>query len=229
MGYEIKAIETMYSGYLFRSRLEARWAAMFDLLGWQWTYEPFDLNGWIPDFLLSPLTSEGSEVLVEVKGPGSEWEAAKRKAEKSLPDGDVECLIIGASPCGRLELVEWIDLGSAEDASEQFSIDQNRLKQRLIEEGLTEHQITAYMLTSELNDRHRQSFIECFSGVHGEWDDAVISDLRPHLNHFDFCAATQSFRQRLTGYHEDTTMDVNEKVLSRMWGEAHRKTRFVAR
>jgi hypothetical protein len=37
---------------------------MFDLLGWDWTYEPFDYDGYIPDFLLHG----GRETLVEVKG-----------------------------------------------------------------------------------------------------------------------------------------------------------------
>lgn len=51
----IKAIETTYRGYRFRSRLEARWAVFFDALGLKWEYEPegFDLGeaGWyLPDF-----------------------------------------------------------------------------------------------------------------------------------------------------------------------------------
>lgn len=42
----IKAIETEYKGYRFRSRLEARWAVFFDALGVEWVYEPegFDLT-----------------------------------------------------------------------------------------------------------------------------------------------------------------------------------------
>jgi len=52
MNYDIKAIETRYNGVNFRSRLEAKWAAMFDLLGWRWDYEPIDFNGWIPDFAI---------------------------------------------------------------------------------------------------------------------------------------------------------------------------------
>ena len=56
----IKAIETQYKGYLFRSRLEARWAVFFDALGLVWEYEPdgFDLGvfGWyLPDFWLPGL------------------------------------------------------------------------------------------------------------------------------------------------------------------------------
>src|SRR5437764_2554576 len=55
------SIPTLYNGVQFRSRLEARWAAFFDLCKWEWEYEPIDLNGWIPDFRLV------SNVLVEVK------------------------------------------------------------------------------------------------------------------------------------------------------------------
>lgn len=36
----IKAIETRYKGYRFRSRLEARWAVFFDTLEIKWEYEP---------------------------------------------------------------------------------------------------------------------------------------------------------------------------------------------
>lgn len=52
----VKAIETVYNGYRFRSRLETRWAVFFDILGLQWTYEPegFDLDGilYLPDFFI---------------------------------------------------------------------------------------------------------------------------------------------------------------------------------
>jgi hypothetical protein len=42
----IKAIETKYNGYHFRSRLEARWAVFFDALGVKYEYEPegYDLT-----------------------------------------------------------------------------------------------------------------------------------------------------------------------------------------
>ena len=54
---QIKAIETRYKGYRFRSRLEARWAVFFDALGIRWEYEKegYDLGaaGWyLPDFWL---------------------------------------------------------------------------------------------------------------------------------------------------------------------------------
>jgi hypothetical protein len=59
----VAAIPTKYRGVQFRSRLEARWAAFFDLAGWRWQYEAFDLNGWIPDFRLCGKVP----ALVEVK------------------------------------------------------------------------------------------------------------------------------------------------------------------
>jgi hypothetical protein len=63
----IKAIETVYKGYRFRSRLEARWAVFFDALGIEWEYEKegYDLGdaGWyLPDFWLP-----GLECFSEVK------------------------------------------------------------------------------------------------------------------------------------------------------------------
>lgn len=52
----LKAIETQYNGYRFRSRLEARWAVFFDQLGLPYVYEPegFNLDGvhYLPDFQL---------------------------------------------------------------------------------------------------------------------------------------------------------------------------------
>jgi hypothetical protein len=57
-------IPTRYRNVQYRSRLEAKWAAFWDLMGWPFQYEPFDLQGWIPDFLLG----RGKDsILVEVK------------------------------------------------------------------------------------------------------------------------------------------------------------------
>jgi hypothetical protein len=67
MEYNITPIETQYNGRFFRSRLEATWAAFFDLCNWQWEYEPFDLNGWIPDFIIRDKQFGDGELLVEVK------------------------------------------------------------------------------------------------------------------------------------------------------------------
>ena len=62
----IKAIETKYKGYRFRSRLEARWAVFFDHVKIPWEYEKegFEIDGtkYLPDFYLPSL-----EVYAEVK------------------------------------------------------------------------------------------------------------------------------------------------------------------
>lgn len=79
-----KAIETVYQGYRFRSRLEARWAVFFDALGVKYEYEVegYDLDGlwYLPDFWLPEI-----EIWLEVKGPPVEpgdeaWEKAERLA-----------------------------------------------------------------------------------------------------------------------------------------------------
>jgi hypothetical protein len=78
----VNAIPTKYAGTQFRSRLEARWAAFFDLLAWQWEYEPIDLAGYIPDFIVRiPVQSYDGvaglrePLLVEVK-PFVHWPCA---------------------------------------------------------------------------------------------------------------------------------------------------------
>lgn len=52
----IRAIETEYRGWKFRSRLEARWAVFFDIAGIPFEYEPegfaFDGVAYLPDFWL---------------------------------------------------------------------------------------------------------------------------------------------------------------------------------
>lgn len=71
----IKAIETEYKGYRFRSRLEAKWALFFDKLGIAWEYEKegYDLGeaGWyLPDFWLPLPTIKypNAGYFIEIKG-----------------------------------------------------------------------------------------------------------------------------------------------------------------
>ena len=60
---QIKAIETVYNGYRFRSRLEARWAVFFDAAGIRYQYEPEgfkvdyadEVYQYLPDFYLPDL------------------------------------------------------------------------------------------------------------------------------------------------------------------------------
>lgn len=72
----IKAIETRYRGYHFRSRLEARWAVFFDALGVRWEYEKegyeLPIGPYLPDFWLpcgpfEELMMAGAGFWVEIK------------------------------------------------------------------------------------------------------------------------------------------------------------------
>lgn len=105
----MSAIPTKYNGTQFRSRLEARWAAFFDLLKWEWDYEPLDLRGYIPDFLVRVPRQE--PLLVEVKpittwpcpvtgcncgGERGDFDLWLHKIASSEPS--VELLIVGAGP-----------------------------------------------------------------------------------------------------------------------------------
>ena len=87
---KIKAIETEYKGYKFRSRLEARWAVFFDAMGIEYQYEPEGFERevygcvyrWLPDFYLPEL-----KVWVEVKG-GKLSDADAEKMSWILDDYD---------------------------------------------------------------------------------------------------------------------------------------------
>lgn len=74
---DLKPIETVYNGYRFRSRLEARWAVFFDTLGIRYEYEKegYDLGGewYLPDFWLPDF-----KCWVEIKGDAP----SKRDLEK---------------------------------------------------------------------------------------------------------------------------------------------------
>ena len=86
----MKAIETKYKGYRFRSRLEARWAVFFDALGLQWEYEPegFDLGdaGWyLPDFRVT--SPQGYITWYEVKANSESDDGKILAMERAFSDG----------------------------------------------------------------------------------------------------------------------------------------------
>ena len=113
MNYDIKAIETKYAGTIFRSRLEARWAAFFDVFGWSWVYEPFDLEGWLPDFLLKPVSPNREGVLVEVKPITEFCKDTANQIEKALfkTNNELEPLLVGLEPIFHDETGEGSKIG----------------------------------------------------------------------------------------------------------------------
>jgi hypothetical protein len=75
----IKAIDTIYRGYRFRSRLEARWAVFMDAINVRFEYEgegfAFDGVAYLPDFFLPDM-----DCFLEIK-PTDPSEEEVRKAE----------------------------------------------------------------------------------------------------------------------------------------------------
>lgn len=96
----LKAIETLYKGYRFRSRLEARWAVFFDAAGIRYEYEPegFDLGeaGWyLPDFRI-PIW----DAWVEIK-PFRDLTADELAKILALRNAGQDVLLIRGNPCPR--------------------------------------------------------------------------------------------------------------------------------
>lgn len=100
------AITTLFDGIEFRSRLEARWASFFRRIGWEFTYEPFDGDGYIPDFLIHG----AAPLLVEVKPAATEgdYRAPLDKITDGLADHwQHDILVVGASPLPFLPVTSW--------------------------------------------------------------------------------------------------------------------------
>lgn len=93
----MKALPTQWSGTVFRSRTEARWAVFFDVLGIRWEYEAqgFELSDgsrylpdfWLPDFGL----------WCEVKGTDPAYRDWSR-IEQLVLEGDHAFLILEGAP-----------------------------------------------------------------------------------------------------------------------------------
>ena len=91
-----RGIPTKYKGIQFRSLLEVRWALFFDQMGWDYVYEPFDLEGWIPDFLLKGREDILAEVKPTTKFQEEVAEKCLRAANKGGWSGEI--LLLGVQP-----------------------------------------------------------------------------------------------------------------------------------
>jgi hypothetical protein len=101
-----KAIPTVYKGIEFRSRLEAKWAIMFDLLDWPWHYEPIDLDEYIPDFFID---FGLQQFFVEIKPAmrKEEMREAMDKIHRASEGRNETFLILGGSPGYELNNHTW--------------------------------------------------------------------------------------------------------------------------
>lgn len=98
MGGAVRPIQTVYNGYRFRSRLEARWAVFFDAMGIRYEYEPegFELsNGkrYLPDFYLPDINGG---TYVEVKGQMDD--RSRKKVDAFWDESDKPLYVLGGLP-----------------------------------------------------------------------------------------------------------------------------------
>lgn len=113
-----------YAGVNFRSRLEARWAAWFDIVGLKWEYEPFDTDAaYLPDFLVE------SRLLCEVRPiqwsnlyDDSELVIARAQISEAAAQLHLTPVVLGASIAqergpsaiiGEIMAPDWRDLRAA--------------------------------------------------------------------------------------------------------------------
>ena len=84
----MKPIETVYKGFKFRSRLEARWAVFFDACGVRWEYEP-------EGYIKGKMTAEDAEKIRQFAFPpeadGDEY---------WIPEKMNPLLVVGNIPAG---------------------------------------------------------------------------------------------------------------------------------
>lgn len=94
MDYDIPSKPIIYKNTKFRSRLEARWAVFFDLIGWSWQYEEYDLRGWTPDFIIYGKNKR--IVLIEVKPYLTESVLSEYsdKISKALKQSQLNCILL---------------------------------------------------------------------------------------------------------------------------------------
>jgi hypothetical protein len=96
MATDQRGIATTYDGVRFRSRIEAKWSAMFGMLEWPAVYEPLDLDYYIPDFVLgfsTPIAVEVKYVMNQDQFDALVEECAK--IDRSGWSGEV--LLVGAT------------------------------------------------------------------------------------------------------------------------------------
>jgi hypothetical protein len=129
----IKAIETSYKNYRFRSRTEARWAVWLDAMGIGWRYEHEGYNlgeygNYLPDFVISLPCGHGTfqedtvitgykEVFFEVK-PETESEINhQHEALAKLTKKDLLC-VYGVPNYGKYGVILYTEYGMYEKVTD---------------------------------------------------------------------------------------------------------------
>lgn len=110
----MKAIQTTYRGYRFRSRVEARYAVFFDALGLKWEYEKqgyaLPSGPYLPDFWIREM-----DCWVEIKG--EEPTSREKRLAQELSEEHKTCVLFHGVPMenpGSAFLFDSTDSGGGE-------------------------------------------------------------------------------------------------------------------
>lgn len=212
----IKAIETKYKGYRFRSRLEARWAVFFDALGIEWEYEKegYQLNTgerYLPDFYLPD-----TKTWVEVKGVMSADESTKlgrfldwgcplphftdSYAIKSLTYPQKKELSLEAHSCPGMIILGDIPTPQHGFYLHKFITHYKGLRSGFMhfnEASLFQHGVKKYS-DDELN------VLRCFRSEHIEWDERFNGDTSSESEAVKFFNPTCIFIPSVLAYPKVT-------------------------
>lgn len=105
----MKAIQTIYKGRRFRSRLEAKWAIFFDAIdvGWEYETEGFEIGTvkYLTDFKLSSFGKNKVDLFIEIK-PNRPSEQEILKCYKVATSTGTDMVMI----CGTPGLPEFSDI-----------------------------------------------------------------------------------------------------------------------
>lgn len=200
----MRAIQTEYKGALFRSRLEARWAAMFDRLDWHWEYEPFDCDGWIPDFAL---VGANEMALVEVKPISHFDQNVADKIFRACPKIEAPCP--GLTPPWEKEPSEMVP------------------KHELLILGCTPFVASCDKSPScDIPLGYLCERNEC------TWDHAVLGRWSDGNGKIGFCHATGTFNDRISGGYDGGHYGngkVSQLEIQHLWNQAGRQVRWKGR
>lgn len=126
---QLKPIETVYQGYRFRSRLEARWAVFLSntfMMPWQYEVEGFDLGGdvgwYLPDFWLPE-----AKAYIEIKATTPTREEQRKVAWLQAASGMPVYVIVGSPWTGEYNIhtysrVNWREF-HGDDVYEEIASD----------------------------------------------------------------------------------------------------------
>lgn len=202
----IGPIETNYRDCLFRSRLEARWAAFFDVLHWPWVYEPWDGNAYIPDFIV-----QGARPLVvEVKPCVTTQELmtyVPRVEDGIAGHWQGDYLIVGATPL------------PLQDRRARFA------HAGIIGEWLDLVGYSGSPWCADIAEWHYCTARTCRVGCDGSHERAAAHECAQLAVHHP----VQSFAGRPCGHYDgDHFLDIiSLEAIEAAWNRAHRETRWI--